>query len=89
MAEIIFAKSFAKDLKKLLKRSPSLKSRIKKRIDLFSENPFHNSLHSHNLFGKMRDFLSFSITGDIRVIYYWKDGKAILIAIGTHDEVYG
>ena len=42
----------------------------------------------HKLIGSLEGFRSFSITGDIRVVYR-KDGAEIeLYDIGTHNQVY-
>lgn len=88
MVDIVFTKGFITAFRKVVKKAPILERRVLKRIDLFADNPFHNSLHSHTLSGKMRKFLSFSITCNIRIIYYWENGKAILVTIGTHDDIY-
>lgn len=88
MIEIEYKPTFLKAFKRLVKRSPNLKRKALKRIFLFQNNPFHNSLHSHKLTGRLQDFFSFSVTADTRVVYYWKKGSAVFIDIGTHDEVY-
>lgn len=86
MVEIQYSNAFVKKHNRLVKYNPGLRRRIERRIDLFQINPNHNSLHSHKLSG--RDIYSFSLTGDLRILYRWEDGEALFFDIGTHDEVY-
>jgi len=76
---------FIKSYKKL----PQIyKNRVKKKIKLFQNDPFHHSLHSHKLKGSFLNTFSFSVANDLRIIYYWKDERAVFVDIGTHKEVY-
>jgi mRNA-degrading endonuclease YafQ of YafQ-DinJ toxin-antitoxin module len=58
-------------------------------LRLFAEQPFHPSLKTHNLSGNLSACSAFSITYEYRVIFkFLTDDKALLIDIGTHDDVY-
>lgn len=55
---------------------------------LFVQNPHNPFLNDHPLKGSKEGFRSFSITGDIRAIYYVAEGNAYFVDIGTHNQVY-
>jgi mRNA-degrading endonuclease YafQ of YafQ-DinJ toxin-antitoxin module len=60
-------------------------------LELFIENLFHPALRTHRLSGKLKDLWSFSIRYDMRVVSTFleeKPKRALLIVMGTHDEVY-
>ena len=58
-------------------------------INLFIVNPFHPLLRTHKLKGKLKDCYAFTVAYDLRIIFYFEDSDhAVLIALGTHDEVY-
>ncbi len=61
-----------------------------KAVIIFVENPFHHSLKTHKLSGKLKNFWSFSVEYNLRVLFYFEENntKAIFIDFGTHDEVY-
>jgi len=54
------------------------------------EDPFHPSLKTDKLSGKLKDLWRFSLEYDLRVIFYFEDNdsKAIFTSFGSHDEVY-
>ena len=82
-----FQKSFLKAYQKRI-TDRSTHNKFVERLKIFTENPHYPLLHDHALIGKLNKYRSFSITGDIRVIYYIHDGTAYFIDIGTHNQVY-
>ena len=61
------------------------------RLDWFITDPFNVKLKTHKLSGKLKELWSFSLDYDLRVVFYFtkdKPKKAVLVDIGTHDEVY-
>lgn len=83
-------------------RSPSFKRAYRKleteqmgRVDstlrIFAENPIDPRLRNHKLTGTQKGIRSISAGYDLRILYYEKGGHtvAILIRVGSHDEVYG
>ncbi|OGY16287.1 MAG: hypothetical protein A2785_01710 [Candidatus Chisholmbacteria bacterium RIFCSPHIGHO2_01_FULL_49_18] len=59
------------------------------RLAMFRNNPTHPLLHDHQLTGRKQELRSFSITGDIRVVYHNISSKTvILLDIGSHAQVY-
>lgn len=55
---------------------------------MFLDNPKNSSLKDHALIGKKAGYRSFSITGNIRVVYKIVEDGIVLYDIGTHNQVY-
>lgn len=85
--KIKFHKNFEKKFKKL---SPLLKKRVISAMSVFLENPLDPSLKNHPLKGGLKGKRSFSVTGDVRVIFEEYDGYVLVIMldVGTHNQVY-
>ncbi|HBC44765.1 TPA: hypothetical protein DCZ81_01220 [Candidatus Collierbacteria bacterium] len=67
----------------------NLVAKFNSRLKLFISNPKHPLLKNHGLVGRKQGLYSFSVTGDIRVVYRKiSDDEIILIDIGTHNQVY-
>lgn len=69
--------------------TPSQKKKFAERLELFCKNPHNKILKNHRLKGDLHDFFSFSISGDLRALYAWRDKETIeLYKIGKHTQVY-
>lgn len=80
-------KKFDKQFKKL---SPKTQKAFAKRIELFLSDRDHYLLHTHSLSGNLKGLWSFNVNADVRVIFDDSyDGVLILVAIGSHSELYG
>jgi len=89
MIEISFSTSFRKAFKRKVRGNPTLEERFWERVEIFENNPFDPRLRTHKLTGSMRDWWSFSIDYDLRVLFVFVEpGRAVFGNIGTHDEVY-
>ena len=84
-----FTKNFKKNFNKRIKGNKSLENRFKERYDLFTDDSSNEVLNDHQLSGKLQGYRAFSITGDIRVVYYARKETAFFVDIGTHNQVYG
>ena len=84
-----FTKEFKKAYKKRIATKKNLVKRFKERYDIFVKDPNNSTLRNHPLGGKMKRNRAFSVTGDIRVVYYVHKETAYFIDIGTHYQVYG
>lgn len=84
-----FTKNFKKSYIKRIKPYKSLEKRFEERYDLFSKDPSNEVLKDHLLSGKLQGYRAFSITGDIRVVYYLYHEAVYFIDVGTHNQVYG
>jgi mRNA-degrading endonuclease YafQ of YafQ-DinJ toxin-antitoxin module len=54
----------------------------------FAADPGDPLLRIHKLKGDLRDYWSFSVDDDLRVLFRWDGDVAFLVNIGSHDEVY-
>ena len=71
------------------KQSQKVKHAFGERIGLFVEDPRHPLLRVHKLSGKFNGLWSFNVTGDVRVVFdASQSGAVILVAIGTHSQLY-
>ncbi len=69
--------------------SPKLLKRFEERFGSFCINPQNPLLFDHPLKGDKTGKRSFSVSGDIRVVYQGSiDTEIILLDIGTHNQVY-
>jgi len=86
---IYYSDSFKKAFKKRFSFNKRLIKKIKERILLFQQNPYHPILKTHRLIGAKKDLFSFSVTGDVRIIFFYKDEESVVfIDIGSHNQVY-
>jgi mRNA-degrading endonuclease YafQ of YafQ-DinJ toxin-antitoxin module len=89
--EIAFSSSFKKRFQKKIAQT-KFEDLFWLKLNLFINNPFDETLKTHKLSGKLSDLWSFSLDYSIRVVFYFTDDnpkKAVIVAIGRHDEVYG
>jgi len=88
--DIAFSSSFKRAFKKRIKIKKEIEELFWESIALFIQDPFHPLLKTHKLSGNLKNLWSFSVTYDVRVIFFFEDNnkKAIFIDIGSHDEVY-
>ncbi len=86
--KLVYHQRFKKRFKRSIESSTSLKRRFQKRLELFLANSKDPILRDHVLTGDLEGYRSFSITGDIRVIYYLDGDSIHLYDIGTHNQVY-
>lgn len=86
---IKYSSVFLKHYKKRIATKLSLKKRFAERLKLFTENKNNPALRNHALIGDLKSYHSFSISGDIRVIYKSESKEIVwFYDIGTHNQVY-
>jgi len=85
---IIRSKRFTKSFNKRIKDKSPLLNQFKKRWQLFTNDSSNPILKDHSLKGSLLGFRSFSIAGDIRIIYKKEGENITLFDIGTHNQVY-
>ncbi len=87
--EISTSNLFDKHFRKRIKPHKNLVNLFQKQISRFRDNPNHPLLRNHELKGEKQNLRSFSITGDIRVIYeHHSHDEVKFLDVGTHNQVY-
>jgi mRNA-degrading endonuclease YafQ of YafQ-DinJ toxin-antitoxin module len=87
--EVSFSSSFKRAFKRRIKGDADLEARFWQKLEQFTIEPFEPSLKTHKLSGRLKEFWSFSVDYDERVLFYFtEDGKAVFVGFGSHDEVY-
>lgn len=79
---------FKRAYKKRIDPSPKLRQKVKERVVLFQINPRSPLLNDHSLKGDKTGYRAFSVTGNIRIIYFMHRDTAYFVNIGTHNQVY-
>ena len=86
MVRIILAQEFEKQYQRL---PLSIQKRAEKQTDIFSENPFHPSLHSEKLQIKRKQLWSLRVDKRYRVLFrFLEKNTALFLSIGPHDWIY-
>lgn len=82
--EVFYSSNFKKSIKKYREHQDL----IKKKINLFIQDPLDKSLKTHKLSGRLSGYWSFSVNYHLRIMFEFIDkGTAGLVDIGTH-EIY-
>ena len=80
---------FDQMLEKLCNTDEEMHQLVEERIIWFRRNPNDTRLRNHVLTKSMEGKWAFSITGDIRIIYEWKNKTTVrFLTIGPHTTVY-
>ncbi len=85
---LIWGSSFKRAYRRLTKRNPQLKPAIHKALRTFATDVFAPSLRTHKLSGQLQGLWGFTVGYDCRIVFRFINGDAMLVDIGSHDEVY-
>lgn len=86
---IKFYSKYIKNYKKRIRSNKNLSLQVENRIVIFMNNPNDPILKNHSLKGSKDGLKSFSITGDIRIVYQQiTDEEVVFVDIGSHNQVY-
>lgn len=88
MKRIELHHSFIKSCAKRIAKNRKLGKQYEVRVDMFIAGQRGTPLNDHALTGDLQGRRSFSITGDIRVIYVELKDKILFLDIGTHNQIY-
>lgn len=86
--KVEFTDHFIKVFRKRFGNDEKITIAFEERLKLFSENSSSRLLRDHKLKGGKLGLRAFSVTGDIRVVYFIHKGVAYFFDIGTHNQVY-
>lgn len=83
--KILYSPRFAKEYKKLPLK---IKLQAESKEDIFRKDPFDSSLKTHKLSGKLKEFYSFSVNYQYRIVFHLEEEDTVVFDnIGTH-EIY-
>lgn len=73
--------------KRAYKRLPThIQADFDNKVTLFTENPFHPSLKTHKLHGKLQECFSFRLRDGYRVLFDFSGSESLdLLDVGKHD----
>ena len=84
--------AFGRDVRRWLKSHPPCAAAIEEALEQLSADAAHPSLRTHKLRGPLAGCWACSAGYDLRVVfeYVQHEGREaiLLLALGTHDEVY-
>lgn len=82
-------RKFKKFYKIRITPNKQLALQTKARISLFKANFRNPLLENHKLSGAKKGLNSFSVTGDVRIVYMpISEDEVIFLDIGSHNQVY-
>lgn len=86
---VVIPPKFIKQLRKKYSAQKNIIAKFKYNLALLLVEPFHSSIYNHPLTGYHAGFWTFSIGGDRRVLYYFRDKQTIVLyKVGDHAELY-
>ena len=83
--KIIYTSQFVRGYKKLPRK---IKLVAEKKEIIFRKNPFEISLDTHKLHGKLRQFWSFRINFDYRIVFEFYEKDIIYFHLAGSHSVY-
>jgi addiction module RelE/StbE family toxin len=84
--KVKFQNSFTLQFTKLSKAQREL---VKEAIELFADDPMHDSLRNHPLREQWADYRSITADNDLRLHYRIVDkDTALFVAVGSHEQLY-
>ena len=88
MKRIQFAKKFTKNYLIRISRNPNPEKQFDERYEMFISGVRGYPLFDHALTRNMKGLRSFSIGGDLRVVYRETKTYYEFLDVGTHNQVY-
>jgi mRNA interferase YafQ len=92
MPTVKLSPAFKRAFKKYIAKHPRLHDEIVAVIRQLEQNPREPWLETHKLRGEWNGYLACSVGYDLRIVFEFVENKpendVLLVAIGTHDEVY-
>ena len=94
MRRLVWGRTFARAYERTLRRHPELDVTMERTLQLLLDEPFHPSLETHKLKGKLAGAWACRAGYDLRIVFYFcpsdceGEKDILLINMGSHDEVY-
>ena len=94
MTILVWSASFVRAFKRIARKDPQLTNKARNILDQLSRDPFHTSLRTHKLKGKLNGSWACSVDYDTRIVFDFvqnpssHEEEILLLTVGSHDEVY-
>ena len=88
MVEISFSSSFKRAYKRRIAGNPERELRFQSKLKSFQNDPFDTSLRTHKLSGKLREYWSFSVEYDLRIIFFFADDEKVVLPTSEPTEKF-
>lgn len=91
---LVWSAKFTRAVKRVAGRDRKLLSEIGRTLTQLATDPRHASLRTHKLKGELAGTWSCSVSYDLRILFDFVKNpetgeiEILLLAVGTHDEVY-
>jgi len=91
---LVWSSTFVRAFKRAVRRQPGLRVRVEHTLQQLAEDPFHPTLHSHKLKGRLVGAWACTVDYDNRILFEFVrnpdsgEEEILLLTMGTHDEVY-
>lgn len=85
-ARLFFTSRFRRQSSRL---APDAKQTLARALRIFRTNPADPRLRLHKLSGQFENSWAFAFGYDARVVFRWDGNIAVLLDVGSHNEVYG
>lgn len=91
---LVWTPAFSRAFKRLIRQNPKLRPHIETTLEQLLKNPFHPTLKTHKLKGDLQGQWSCSIDYSNRIVFKFVvhpdsgTEEILLLALGSHDEVY-
>jgi len=91
---LVWSVAFVRAFKRAVRRQPELRAKVERSLQRLAEDPFHPTLHSHKLKGKLAGAWACTVDYDNRLLFEFVlnpesgEEEILLLTMGTHDEVY-
>ena len=91
---LVWGAGFVRAFNRLVRRDPGARERVEDVLQRLSQDPFHPTLHTHKLKGKLSGAWACTVDYDNRILFeivhnaQSHEDEIFLLALGTHDEVY-
>ena len=94
MRRLVWSTSFERAFKLIARQHPQLTSKARETLKQLSDDPFHPTLRTHKLKGKLAGSWACSVAYDMRIVFDFArnpdsgEDEILLLTVGTHEEVY-
>jgi addiction module RelE/StbE family toxin len=91
---LVWSVSFVRAFKRIARHDSQLTGRARNILAQLSEDPFHPSLRTHKLKGKLAGSWACSVDYNTRIVFDFvqnpttNNQEILLLSVGSHDEVY-